>query len=174
MTGRSFVIVGCGAAKDDHARLAGSLYTSTYFKKKRHYAVTVGDSWRILSAEHGLLHPHKEIEPYETSIEDLDDEQLAELAQQVGMELIDWIVREDTDGSPYTVEKVIVLAGRTYVDPLRERETFHAGIEPRVVFPFQELDLGGIGEQMAWLGRKIEAFSTQNARLSAFSGGESA
>ncbi|MFD1601002.1 hypothetical protein ACFSBX_18875, partial [Halobellus rarus] len=69
------------------------------------------------------------------------------------------------------IEEIIVLAGRSYLDPLREREAFSAGIDPTVTFPLQTNDLGGIGEQMGWLSERIAAESAEQTRLVA-DGGE--
>lgn len=153
MVGVRFVIVGCGAAKRDgpHGKSwpAKDLYTSNYFQLKREYAEANGDQWMVLSAEHGLVPPTAELRPYETSIDDLDEGELDQLAHEVGMELIEWVAWEKGNGT--TVDEIVVLAGRKYIDPLREREAFHAGIEPTVLFPLQQADLSGIGEQMAWL-----------------------
>ncbi|QZX98742.1 DUF6884 domain-containing protein [Halobaculum rubrum] len=160
-----YVLVGCGAAKRDERSEACDLYTSTYFAKKREYAETVGDEWAILSAEHGLLEPDIEVDPYETHIDDLDGDALDELAHQVGMELIEWLGVTDPG------DEIVVLAGRSYIDPLRDRETFHAGIHPPVSFPFQRLDLGGIGEQMSWLGKRDTAATTEQSTLTT-DGGE--
>ena len=170
---KTFVIVGCGSAKRERELEPGTLrvkrypakdlYTSTYFGKKREYAETVGDQWMILSAEHGLFPPDEEIKPYDTTIDDLDDGQLDALAHRVGMTLIEWISWEQGEGNE--VAEVIVLAGRSYIDPLRERETFHAGIEPRVTFPLQQRDLGGIGEQMSWLKERVESYQHHQTTL---------
>lgn len=177
-----FVIVGCGSAKRDRELEPGTLrvqrypakdlYTSTYFEKKREYAETVGDQWMILSALHGLMPPGEEIKPYDVSIDDLDEERLGQLAHRVGMTLIEWVEWERQKGNE--VEEIVVLAGRRYLDPLRKRETFHAGIEPQVVFPLQQNDLGGIGEQMAWLKDRAQAADHQQARLVPDGSGEAA
>ena len=81
------------------------LYTSSYFSLKRRYAEEIGDFWSILSAEHGLLPPTKEILPYETSIDDLDEDQRDHLAHSVGMDLIDWIA--DFASQEIEVERVV-------------------------------------------------------------------
>lgn len=175
----TFVIVGCGSAKRPAELVPGTLrtktwpaedlYTSTYFSKKREFAEAVGDQWMILSAEHGLLPPGTEIHPYNTSIDDLDDEALDGLAFAVGCTLIEWVEWTRSDGTQ--IDRIVVLAGRRYVDPLRERDVFTAGIEPRVVFPFQQLDLGGIGEQMAWLSERIESGDQHQTTHPVFPGG---
>jgi hypothetical protein len=150
---RTLVIVGCGAAKRDSEAPAKDLYTSTYFQKKRAYAETIGDDYQILSAEHGLVPHDFVIKPYETHIDDLDDRELDLLAHDVGMDLINTCVFEEFD-------EVRVLAGRSYLDPLREREAF-ATAPATVRFPLQEADCGGIGEQMQWLDERVTAYGEQ-------------
>ncbi|MCL9818365.1 DUF6884 domain-containing protein [Natronocalculus amylovorans] len=157
------VIVGCGSAKQSETVPAKELYTSTYFVKKRKYAEVCGDFWTILSAEHGLIEPTVEIEPYDTTIADLSKNDLDELAHSVGMELIDWIVDLRTKGA--VVDEIVVLAGRSYLNPLKKREAFSAGINARVLYPFQESNLGGIGEQMAWLSERVHSTKTKQQRL---------
>ena len=157
------VIVGCGAAKQDDRSKAKDLYTSTYFRKKREYAETVGDAWLILSAQHGLLHPNQEVDPYDTTIGDLTDSQLDELAHSVGMTLIDYIAT--LFGRSSEQNQIIVLAGRSYINPLKEREAFSAGIGETFVYPLQQNNLGGIGEQMAWLGDRIDAHACEQTQL---------
>jgi hypothetical protein len=150
---RTLVIVGCGAAKRDHEAEAQDLYTSTYFAKKRAYAETIGDDWQVLSAEYGLVPHDFVIKPYETHIDDLDDRELDLLAHSVGMDLINLCARKEFD-------EVRVLAGRSYLDPLREREAF-ATAPATVRFPLQEADCDGIGEQMQWLDERVAAYGEQ-------------
>ena len=119
---KTLVVVGCGAAKRDGPTVAKDLYTSTYFQKKREFAEQRGDFWQILSAEHGLISPELEVAPYDTTISDLTDGELDQLAHEVGMDLIDWMAAHEIDGE--TVDEIIVLAGKSYIDPLREREAF--------------------------------------------------
>ena len=157
------VIVGCGAAKQDHRSKAKDLYTSTYFKKKREYAETVGTRWLILSAEHGLIKPDRDIAPYDTRITDLCEDELDEFAHRIGMALIDHVATLITIGVEIT--EIVVLAGRSYINPLKEREAFSAGIDETVVYPFQQNNLGGIGEQMAWLGDRIDAHACEQTQL---------
>jgi len=164
---KTLVIVGCGAAKRDELTEAQDLYTSTYFAKKRDLAETRGDYWAIFSAEHGLIEPTTEIPPYDTTISDLSEDELDELAHSVGMDLIDWIADHISDGSEV---EIVVLAGKSYIDPMRERDVFSAGIDERVSYPLQENNLGGIGEQMAWLGDRVEAHSHEQSKLTTYGG----
>jgi len=169
---QTLVVVGCGAAKRSRnfRYEARQLYTSTYFKKKREYADAVGDQWAILSAEHGLLAPTEKVKPYETSIDDLDAEALDELAHEVGMDLTDWVHWVLTQGDEVDVDRIVVLAGKRYLEPLRERDVFETGFDVSVEYPLQQSDLGGIGEQMSWLKECTEA--VQQKKLITDGGGE--
>lgn len=167
------VIVGCGAAKRDRELIPGKLrvkrypaedlYTSTYFQKKRDYAEVVGDSWMILSALHGLVPPDEKLKPYDVTIDDLDAERLDRLAHQVGMTLIEWVSWELSEASD--IEEIVVLAGKRYLEPLRQRDVFQAGVDAPVSFPLQQNDLGGIGEQMAWLNERVESHQREQTTL---------
>jgi hypothetical protein len=77
--------VGCGRQKADvyEPVPAADLYTSGYFQCKRRYAEAVArpaddapggtPGWTILSAKHDILWPSLEVEPYDTTIADLDE-----------------------------------------------------------------------------------------------------
>lgn len=55
-------------------------------------------------------------------------------------------------------DRLEVLAGNQYVEPLLENNVF----EPfpwETVFPFQDQDFDGIGEQMHWLKNEVEQYS---------------
>ena len=148
-----FVLVGCGAAKAPETVEARDLYTSSYFAVKRQYAEAAvqwagtadrrANSWGILSAEHAVLMPRMEVEPYDTTIDDLRGVQIAgepvyelpsgdlvetELdrwAMRVHSSLGDWLRRPyaaDQQESP--CRELVVLAGGEYVNALRERDIF--------------------------------------------------
>ena len=148
-----FVIVGCGAAKASETVEARDLYTSSYFAVKRQYAEAAvqwartadrkANTWAILSAEHGVLLPRQEVDPYDTTIDDLRgvpiagesayelpsgdpvETELDRWAMRVHSALGDWLRRPyaaDQQESP--CRELVVLAGSDYVDALRERDIF--------------------------------------------------
>lgn len=202
-----FVLIGCGEAKQDTEEPvpAHSLYTSAYFGLKRRFAEAAtqwagqnqSSAWAILSAEHGVSPHGLEIKTYDTTIEDLDEpapEHIQGAAMPNGEEVItelDWWARgcapalETWLRYPFRSDgetpcgQFLVLAGRSYIEPLRERGVFggsHDGlpVEPR--FPFEEQELGGIGEQMAWLKTEAARLETEHApaqrsELTSFGGG---
>ncbi len=181
---------------------AADLYTSTYFSAKREFAEVVSPrssetaGWAVLSAEHAVIEPWKEITPYNTTIEDLGDDpteaahrvpnrsgrrrpdgetivtEMDLWASQVAYGLMKWIAgHRPRRATPWEndANTLLVLAGKSYVEPLRERGVFEYGIarmagnpnegfkQPlRTRFLFEEIDAGGIGEQMAWLSDAIE------------------
>ena len=185
----TFVLVGCGKSKADEPREARNLYTATYFAKKRAFAEAATawageysrkrNAWMILSAEHGVLPPCYEVEPYDTTVDDLSGVELDRWASYVGSSLESWLrcpfSAENPQDSP--CKQLVVLAGQSYLDPLRERDAFEGskrGLPAEPEFPFETQDLGGIGEQMAWLDEATAAIQSSPARrseLTAYGGG---
>lgn len=188
-----FVVVGCSASKVDvdEPVPARDLYRGAYWTCKRDYGETIGDEWRILSAKHGLVHPVDEVEPYEQTVDDIEnvpihaDEEyrlpdgrhvetmLDRWAADVYDDLRRWLVYAGAHGSvdPRDVE-LEVLLGRRYRDPLEERGVFdrlrgRGALE--ISFPFQEVEqaAGGNGNQMGWMTDEVEA-----ATAAATDGGE--
>ena len=170
-SGRTVVLVGCGSAKLDEEARAADLYTSNYFQLKRDYAEIVGDNWRILSAEHGLIHPTQRTLPYDTTIGDLTDVELEEWSETVFADVISLVRDVSTGFTPRFVGKWIVLAGQDYIDPLKDPIFSNAGFDGEWIFPFQQHGFAGIGEQMAWLRQQIELHQRSDASLEAFAGG---
>jgi hypothetical protein len=191
----TFVLVGCGAAKADEPRPAGELYTSTYAALKRRYAEAATE-WAgenqssaraILSAEHGVIPWSIEIKPYDTTIGDLDANDLDAWADRIRSQLtawLNWPFRSDNDPRESPCGRLVVLAGEKYVQPLEERDAFKGNVgngmyrsKPGLPcvpeFPFREHDLGGIGEQMAWLKERAAAIDapTEADTLASVGGG---
>lgn len=172
MTRGTFVLVGCGAAKADEPREARDLYTSNYFALKREYAEAAtawagehqSSAWAILSAEYGIIPPTLEIDPYDTTVADLDGDALDRWARRVKSGLTGWLnwpFQTDGDARESPCGRLVVLAGESYVEPLEARNAFRGqvggehrqrpGLPCVPEFPFREHDFNGIGEQMAWL-----------------------
>ena len=146
---RRYAIVGCGKAKKDESAPAKELYTSTFFEKKREFAEVFARRWWILSAEHGLVEPDTVLEPYDTTVEDLDDRERYELRRDVRdtfKRTFDGVVNARVD----------VLAGRDYVDlvaPVLDAEEF---LDRGILAKYPLQGFGGIGEQMQHLNRKVK------------------
>lgn len=138
------VLVGCGASTRRGRLPAKEKYDSNYFTLKRTYAEE-RDGWYILSAKYGIINPTVMIGDYDVTVgEDITADQWRDRVHRtITRHPVRW---ERTD-------RLEVLAGQRYVDPLRDR--FEA-LPCEVVYPFDSDDLGGIGEQMAWLKENIE------------------
>jgi hypothetical protein len=184
VTRGTFVLVGCGKAKADEPRPAKDLYTSTYFAKKRDLAEALtawagehqSSAWGVLSAEHGIIPNSIEIEPYDTTVEDLDGDELDQWADRVRSGLTSWLnwpFSSDNDPRDSPCGRLVVLAGESYIQPLEARDAFKGTVKPDLKgapglpappeFPFREHDLGGIGEQMAWLDERADEVAAPSA-----------
>lgn len=182
--------VGCSGSKaePDEPVPAKELYDSTYWSLKRQYGESFGDDWRIISAEHGLLHPDHPIDYYECTPTDLRavpvdsdvrlpsgthvETLLDQWAVDVWEGLQQWLSVQAGSVDPRDVE-LEVLLGRSYREPLAERAVFDRLSHPgalSISFPFQDVERaqGGIGTQMGWMSDEIAA-----AREVAADGGES-
>ena len=138
---KEVALVACVKAKRDEPSPASRLYESTWFRKARAYAETKADTWRILSAKHGVLDPREVIAPYDTSLVDFSASKRREWADGVLKSL---------DGFLDSADEVIILAGRRYREyltgPLRERDY-------KVSVPMEGL---GIGEQLQFLTEALD------------------
>lgn len=142
----TIVLVGCGEAKADEAHAARHLYTSTYFRQKRDLAELIGDDWLILSAKHGALDPDAWVEPYDVTIDDVED--VGEWAADVRSSI--------RFRSPVEVE-IVLLAGRAYSEPVREALPDSWDVRR----PFDDVD-GGLFEQQAWLSDRLDGLTVED------------
>jgi hypothetical protein len=130
------VIVGCGAAKRDHAAFAAELYTGPYFRSCLAYARTQApeDRIRILSAKHCLVRLDTVLEPYNLRLGRGDTSLFLAVRYQARHEgLLD-------------ARRVLVVAGSAYVRVCAE------------VWPCDHLTAplpsqGGLFSQRRWLRR---------------------
>lgn len=173
---KQVVAVGCSQSKKSIVRPlpAADRYKGGYWTVKRRYGEQVGCSWRIISAEYGVLDPTKPILDYDTEPEDLRDVQsdseqvlysgeriktlLDEWVREVGENLRSWVQSEQASTSD-PVRLHIVLGDR-YFQPLADGGVIELLRElPSVdVFcPFQEIGFEGNGKQMSWMNSQIAA-----------------
>lgn len=160
----TFAIVSCGSRKADEKCPAQDLYTSTHFQLKRRWAELYCDGWLILSAEHGIVRPRKNLEPYDTSTRDLDEDELEAWVADVKQNL--WYRTHSYEGTPSGNEmawdelpenfepnfEIVLLAGAAYADPL---EDFFENDLPVPVY--RPLEGMRIGVQNQWLKTWAEA-----------------
>ena len=149
---RKVALIGCGAAKNPGVLPAKDKYSSNYFRLKRDYGEIVCDDWYIVSAKYGLIDPNQKIDDYDTSITDLERDEVRELTESIDNDLWD-ILSNDEEIEEET--EVHFLMGSSYLDPL-ETKLFWLNNNPKTeaVYPFE--DTSGIGEQMAKLKELTE------------------
>ena len=128
-------VVACVAKKRPQPAPAADLYCSPWFRKARAWVEHHGYPWRILSARHGLVHPDTLLDPYEQSLHDLDPPARRAWSDGIISDL----------HQLGKIDRLIVLAGRVYRQPLHEWGS------ARLVIPMSGL---GIGQQLSWLARR--------------------
>ena len=121
------ILVGCVKSKLAHPAAARDLYTSPLFRKARAYAERSGAPWFVLSAEHGLVRPTTELEPYDLRLgstsaayrREWADRVLRALSEEVGV--LDGLVVEIHAGAPYVdaIEAPLTAAGASVIAPLK-------------------------------------------------------
>lgn len=170
--------VGCSGSKrdDDELMPAKKRYKGAYWSNKSGYG-ELRDDWRVISAEHDVLHPEAPIAYYERVPDDwrgvpVDsdarlpsgervDSRLDLWALNVHEGLAAWIDEETDDVDPRDVE-LEVLLGQQYREPLEARGVFDALRAPSeltISFPLQEVEQaqGGMFEQIDWMSDEIAA-----------------
>ena len=126
-------LVACCGKKMDCPAPARDLYCSELFRRSRSYVERTCDRWAILSAKHGVVLPEQTIAPYDTTLANMLAAERTEWTAKVGAQL----------ASVFPSSTFTVLAGKHY----------RAAVEN---FPHTAPMAGlGIGEQLAWLGKRI-------------------
>jgi hypothetical protein len=144
---RTLVLAGCGKSKTDTQVPAKDLYTSGYFSLKRTHG-EYADKWRIISAEHGLLHPETVVAPYETEWSDLSDKEEAELVDSIVANLQPLLEDIDT---------IIFLAGKNYRYPVIEALDHDDVV---IVEPFEQTI--GFNDQMKFMSNEADRLLGEN------------
>lgn len=129
-------LVSCVSIKQENEAQAEDLYVSDWFKKAKAYAKSNTDSWFILSAKYGLVHPSEVIQPYELTLNKMLKAERTKWSQTVLEELL-------TKTSPG--DHLVFLAGSHYREFLIPALS-KAGYTTEV--PLANM---GIGEQLRWL-----------------------
>jgi hypothetical protein len=141
---KTIYLVPCVSQKAVISMPAEDLYESDWFRKARRYVLSQmrsGDEWFILSAEHYLLHPAREVAPYDTTLIRMSKSDRTSWGKVVLDQLLKRLSSED---------KVVVLAGARYREALVPAVTA-AGYAVSV--PMNRLP---IGKQKAWLLQHIQ------------------
>jgi cytoplasmic iron level regulating protein YaaA (DUF328/UPF0246 family) len=123
-------LVACVKSKRSAASTAKDLYISPLFRGMRAYAEANSDAWFILSAQHGLLHPERVIDPYERTLNTMGVVDRRRWSEQVKRELAAVL-------SPNA--EIVILAGERYREDLIP---FLKSRGHNVVITFEGLPLG--------------------------------
>jgi len=140
------IVIGCGKVKLDRRAPARELYTGSLFVAARRYAEASGQTWAILSAKHGLVGPHVELEPYDVVL-------------KLGrVDLRDWALRAAAVcqlmlGQLPKGEGVEVLAGHPYAWPFRNELLWLADVTST-----EPLEGLGIGQRLQWFKLNTRVF----------------
>lgn len=171
------IAVGCSSSKHDvdEPVRAADLYKGSYWSCKSDYGEALGLQWRIISAEHDLLHPDTRIDYYERTVSDLEGvpvdcngllpsgDSVATLLDRWALRVFEglqgWLTEMSAGLNPPDVQLEILL-GQRYNDPLADRGVFDALRLPTaadldVSHPFREHDFRGNGDQMSWLSEQV-------------------
>lgn len=129
--------MSCVKSKAEHACPAREIYVSPLFAGMRRVAESMADSWWILSAEHGLLHPDQVIAPYERTLAKMSTAERRQWTTRVEGQLVTRVGRPP--------DHVVVLAGERYRAPLL---AWTAGHPTTLEIPMAGL---AFGRQLQWL-----------------------
>lgn len=137
------ILAGCVKEKLNHSARARDLYTSDLFRKERAYAERSGVPWFVLSAQHGLVDPDEELEPY--------DLHLAKTSAAYRQSWGGKVVQQLHHRYPSLDGKVIEIhAGSAYTDAIRDLLVAQAA---QVVEPLRGLTHG---KRLAWYRAVLE------------------
>lgn len=134
----SIYLVSCVSQKASSPCPASDLYTSDWFCKARAYVqqrLRNGDRWFILSAKYGLMQPDTVAEPYDSTLNHMDQSARRAWGQAVWQQLSN-ILRPGDD--------VVFLAGERYRENVAPALA-SAGYSVQI--PMKGL---GIGKQKSW------------------------
>ena len=143
-------LVSCVKKKRETAAAAKDLYTSSWFRKARAHVEATGMPWFILSAQHGLLDPDQEIEPYEKTLNKMKSSERKEWANKVMAQMEQRLPES---------EQIIVFAGKKYRDYLMSYLRSKAS---SVEVP---LEKHRQGEQLSWFNERSEQEKTSSVEV---------
>ena len=105
------LLVMCSGRKQSASAPAEELYTAPFFEAARDLAKRHSTRWFVISGKYGLLHPKTIVDPYDLDLGKTSEQARQTWASDLVAELLQHISRQD---------RVVILANRTYADPLRD------------------------------------------------------
>jgi hypothetical protein len=140
------LLVGCSQTKAPTAAPAGELFRGPGFRKASEYARRSGESWFVLSAKYGLLHPDDVVGPYDVHL----GTQSAEYRAVWG----EWVVAQLDARLPLGGVVIETHASEAYCAPLAD-PLDRAGAVLQT--PLAGL---GQGQRLAWAGYRSSSTET--------------
>jgi hypothetical protein len=137
-------LVACAGVKLDRRAPARDLYVSDLFRKASAYAAATCDEWFILSALHGVVHPDRELDPYNYTLADLPADVRRARVATMATDLTNLLADAGR-------VELVVLAGANYRAAL-DQAARTPSWEATVTVPMAGL---GIGDQLGWLKREL-------------------
>jgi hypothetical protein len=113
----------CSQRKQAVSAPAEELYTAPFFQAARGLANRHSTRWFVISGKHGLLHPKTLVHPYDFDLGETSEQFREAWANDVVAHLLQHASREAV---------VVILANRTYSDPLKN-ELFSEGMRHDIV-----------------------------------------
>lgn len=132
----TYAIIGCGKLKREVRCPARELYCGNLFEAARDYVESRKLPYWILSGEHQLVSPYKELAPYDLHINDLTKEEKLIWGALCNVDLVNKVPRNGN---------CLFLAGEAY---WKEIEVYLKGYAATIDRPLAGL---GIGQQLSWL-----------------------
>jgi len=134
-------LVGCGKTKRAGRWSARDLYIGPLFRSSLRYAESHCDVVLILSALHGLVELHQELEDYDSALTQASRPDRERWGESVAAELLRRYDHETLS--------VTFLAGQGYIDPVVHAMSWQ-GPHWTAITPLAGL---GVGQRLAWLRR---------------------
>lgn len=143
------VLVGCASQKLGRRAPARDLYVSDLFRKASAYAQAIAgpEGWFVLSAEHGLVKPDEELEPYDTKLGTKGGPPIHTWAKNAADQLLEEIHRR---GLHHADVELVLLAGAQYGTILSYLGGVLLG---NATAPLEGL---GVGQRKSWLKAQLE------------------
>lgn len=142
---RRIGLVGCVKEKQAQPSPARNLYRSPLYHARKAYVERSCSSWFVLSAEHGLVHPDRWLEPYDVTLNDEPPSRRRVWSQDVLADLTR--ILGDLDGAVIEIHAGVAYRDSGLVEGLEDRGA-------TVVVPAEGL---GLGEQLHFYAQAAEA-----------------
>jgi len=110
----TFGLIACsktkrGKSEQDRKFKANRLYDSWLFNRRMNAVKEHCEEWAVMSAKHGLLMPDDKVSWYDKEISELSTDEKEQLVSDV------------VDSLPNDIDGLMILMGREYADPLKEK-----------------------------------------------------